>query len=98
MYEFQTKFGLEIYILCEKIDHLIMEADARRVCYDERVVKNAAASIIFYSPAVLQVAVTEMIQDDTKTFSDIFDHVKDTCRRFDQLPSRKKKTDISSGH
>ena len=52
----------------EKFDHLIMDADARQVYFDERAVKNAAANIILYSPAVLQVTVTDMIQDDTKTF------------------------------
>ena len=38
-----------------------------------------------------------MIQDDSKTFFDIFDYVKDTCRRFDQLPNKKKKFGIPSG-
>ena len=74
-----------------------MDADAHQVYFDERAVKNAAANIILYSPAVLQVTVTDMIQDDTKTFFDIFDYVKDTCRRFGQLPNKKKKIGISYG-
>ena len=87
----------DTYIHFEKMYHLLMDADGHQVYFGESAIKNAAANIILHSPAVLQVAVTDMIQDDSKTFFDIFDYVQDTCRRFDQLPNKKKKFGIPSG-